>query len=320
MTADARRAAAGALLLLLTACNGASPSSGSSALPFAARRTATARSQHLVYVSASTGSSNAVYVYSAAGQGQAPIATITEGISSPAGLAVDASGNLYVANSGNNTVTVYAPGQSRPSLTYSQGVSAPLGVAVGSDGTLYVANQTGSTSGTGSVTEYPAGSIQPSLTISLASEYAYAVALDSNNALYVSWFSFAGYSVAIYKYATEGSDKGEDLNLKLPGNAWPAFAIAFDNRGNLVVPCETLTLQAPTYLAIFAPGANKPKHKIREGDVLDVVGGIAFPREKSNVFYTTAMADRVWMKLTYTKGVPRDVVTLGGPYGIALSF
>ena len=38
----------------------------------------------------------------------APLATISTGINPPSGVALDSSGKVYVANYGNNTVTVYA--------------------------------------------------------------------------------------------------------------------------------------------------------------------------------------------------------------------
>ena len=42
-----------------------------------------------------------------------PTATLT-GLTNPRGLAFDASGNLYVANYGNNTVSKFAPGSTTP--------------------------------------------------------------------------------------------------------------------------------------------------------------------------------------------------------------
>lgn len=320
MNARLRHAASATLVATLAACSGGSQS-GAGAVPSApaAYGPAKAHASHYVYVSSQLTSQGAVNVYSTQGQGQPPVATITAGISAPAGLAVDASGNLYVANSGNNTVTVYAPGQTTPSATYSSGISTPLGVAVGSDGTLYVANETGGASYAGSVTEYPSGSTTPSVTIELPGQYAISVALDSSNGLYVSWFDASSFDIAIYKYPSEGSSGGHNLNLDLPTYVFPAYAIAFDRGGNLVVPCEQLDHNPPKYLAVFPPGATEPVRKIKEAGIMDVVSGIAFPHWTSKLFYVAAENDHDWMALTYPRAIPRDVVNVGGPAGLALS-
>jgi NHL repeat len=316
----ARRAATGTLLLTLAACSGGAGGLQSGFTPpaTAASHRAYAHSTQLVYVSSDQSSNGAIYVYSAKGQAQQPIATITDGIATPAGLAVDASGSLYVANTGNNTVTVYPPGQTTPATTYSQGVSTPFDVAVGKDGTVYVANETGGASYTGSVTEYPAGSTTPTATLQVANEYAFAVALDSSNALYVSWFSLSSFGVEIYKYPAEGSTGGTNLNLDLPTYAFPAYCLAFDRSGNLVVPYERLDHNPPKYLAVFAPGATEPKKKINMGGLMDVVAGLAFP-SSGKLFYVATENDHEWLKLTYPKAIPRDVVNVGSPAGLALS-
>src|SRR5215471_17165481 len=62
----------------------------------------------------------------------------------PEGLALDANGNLYVANEGSNQVLVYNPNyvlQTTKSIT--SGLNAPTGVAFDSKGNVYVANRTG---------------------------------------------------------------------------------------------------------------------------------------------------------------------------------
>jgi len=66
------------------------------------------------------------------------------GLKAPPGIAVDASGALYVTNLGNNAVTVYSPGASgnvRPTRTLSgevTGLKGPQAIAADEDGTLYV--------------------------------------------------------------------------------------------------------------------------------------------------------------------------------------
>lgn len=59
-------------------------------------------------------------------------------MSSPRGLAVDAQGNLYVANAGNNTVTVYNK-QYQLTNTISANINLPTSVSVTQD-TIYVTN------------------------------------------------------------------------------------------------------------------------------------------------------------------------------------
>ena len=102
----------------------------------------------------------------------------------PYGIAVDLSGNIYVANltggaSSNGSVTIFSPpfssgGDIMPSATItgpSTGLSFPTGIALGSNNYVYVANLTGGPSGQGSITVYSAsaasagGNISPIATI-----------------------------------------------------------------------------------------------------------------------------------------------------------
>lgn len=90
-----------------------------------------------------------VLVYNANEKNSPPIRTITSGISNPNGIAVDASGNLWVANLSSNTVTEYAPNASSPELTLSSGLNQPWDVKVDGFGDVFVANDA-----TGSSTNY----------------------------------------------------------------------------------------------------------------------------------------------------------------------
>jgi len=129
--------------------------------------------------SASGGSGNGAVQVFAAGS-TSPTATISTGIDDPRALALDSSGNLYVANAAGGSssssssgsggsVSVYPSGSSTPSLTIGQGINAPDALAVAPNGWLYVANvasTSSSSSGSGaSVQVYLPGQTSPRFTI-----------------------------------------------------------------------------------------------------------------------------------------------------------
>jgi serine/threonine protein kinase, bacterial len=88
---------------------------------------------------------------------KSPSRTITDGVTSVAGVTVDANGTLYVANFFSNNVTEYRSGQSQPYQTITDGIDQPRGVTVNKQGWLYVAN-----SGNSVLGEFPPGSTKPS--------------------------------------------------------------------------------------------------------------------------------------------------------------
>jgi len=108
---------------------------------------------------------NAITVFSAGSNGNVSPSAIISGsnteLNSPYGIALDSSGNIYVANFAGNSVMVYpaaSNGNVSPSTTISgsdTGLDAPDGIALDSSGNIYVANGGGSGN---SVTVYPAGS------------------------------------------------------------------------------------------------------------------------------------------------------------------
>jgi DNA-binding beta-propeller fold protein YncE len=77
--------------------------------------------------------------------------TITADLNDPVRLALDAAGHLFVANLGNNTVTVYDTNNGNAEITAagskplisSASLNRPLGVAVDSKFNVYVANNSG---------------------------------------------------------------------------------------------------------------------------------------------------------------------------------
>lgn len=141
------------------------------------------------------GSGGSITIYPPGADGNvAPEATIADGASkrtqlnSPAGLALDAAGNVYVTNDGgSNSITVYAAGSKgdvAPKAVISgsdTGLDTPRGIAIDSNGNIYVANardgvvtdegeddSDSSQKAPATITVYPAGSngnVKPIATI-----------------------------------------------------------------------------------------------------------------------------------------------------------
>jgi sugar lactone lactonase YvrE len=142
------------------------------------------------------------------------------GINKPAGLALDASGNLYVSNNGGTIgVSVYAPGTSTtPIAVFNAGMTTPAQLTFDGAGNLYVANNGGN-----SVTQYKppfSNSSTASNTYTSANTTTpFSIAIDSANNVWVGQASgghiveftpagavsrtISGYTNAVYSIAAD---------------------------------------------------------------------------------------------------------------------
>ncbi len=144
---------------------------------------------------------DSVNVYPAGSNGDVAPAVLIRGgmtgFNSPEGIALDAKGNIYVANTGlwngyPGTVTIYPPARSgnvKPLAIIRGGpdteISRPMAIALDSGGNIYVANLDSS------VTVYPAGTdhnIRPAATIKGANTWLCpnGIAIDSKGKIYVA--------------------------------------------------------------------------------------------------------------------------------------
>ncbi len=194
-----------------------------------------------VYVSNRTqqGTSE-LLVYPAAAQNPSPLRIVTKKLVDATGIAVDLSGDVYVANGSGGNVVEFAPGGTSVVQTYSQGLVHPTAVTV-ANGTLYVADQPGQ------VVEYAVGNAKPLIGIAgpgYSSQPDEGIAVDpSGSQLFASASSltaipFAGgcagstYTVAVNLLPT----LWEYVPLSNNQQAW---GLAFDASGKLYVsdPC-----------------------------------------------------------------------------------
>jgi serine/threonine-protein kinase len=177
-----------------------------------------------------------------------PIGSITDGTDCAYGAAVDKAGNLYVANIGNSSVTVYPRGQTSPSLTITDDVSSPYSVAVDSKGNVFVSNL-----GNNTITAYASGQTSAYETISFY-DYGQAVGIDTdgNDNLWVACDTTN--TVFEIKAGSSGvTDPG------LTGTAGP-IGVAFGPKGELFV-----SNFSTTNVTVYKSGQTSPFESITDG-------------------------------------------------------
>lgn len=227
-------------------------------------------------VGAVPGSPNLFYVTpQAASNGSAAILRATvnySGTSSPclqSGAACsgtvrfDVRQLLAVANSGANSVTLYANGQSLPLVTIQNGVANPQAVVFDATGDLFVANQTGS------VTEYAPPYNQAPITIAGGVSRPQSLAIDARGDLFVANGNGSN-TVTVYSppyggspSATISADVDDPVYLTLDSNA-DLFVVN--------AAANTVTEYAPPYAGtptILSKGLNTPSSA-----ALDVRGNL----------------------------------------------
>ncbi|HEY1976290.1 MAG TPA: SMP-30/gluconolactonase/LRE family protein [Candidatus Baltobacteraceae bacterium] len=176
-----------------------------------------------------------------------------------------ASGYLYVANNGGNSVTVYSDSAGKLARTYSVGVNRPTALALDAASNLYVANaccrgSSAPSSTYGSVTVYSSSSAALKRTITDGVWLPRSLAFDTSNDLYVA--GAAGVAV----YAPGKSTVSRNLNIYPYGSDLPR-ALAFDPSGNLYVaafPGDAYD-SGGSSIAIYAPGATSANSIIFDG-------------------------------------------------------
>jgi len=215
-----------------------------------------------IYVSNGFGGPNqrgSVTVYRAGSSGDAvPINVVTSnftGINDASGIAVDSSGNIYVANRfvGNaGSIDIYPAGSyaTGPPIATIAGdnteLSNPIGVALDSNGNIYVLNGVDN-----AITEYPAGSngdVTPNATLNIdqgGKSFPIGMAVGGSGAVYIanqgglvcsrrSCHQVSPDSVAVYRLDSFNTKpiaviSGRDTKLASPS------AIAVDHSGAIYV-------------------------------------------------------------------------------------
>lgn len=156
--------------------------------------------------------------------GPAPASRQTQlpftGITSPTGIAVDATGDVYVTETWNDQVLKLAAGSNEQTMLPFTGLKGPVGVAVDSAGDVFVTDR-----GNNRVLELAAGSNEPTVLPFRDLDNPVSVAVDARGDAYVT------DRVRVVKLAAGSNDQ---TVLPFTGLKWPG-GVAVDGAGNVFV-------------------------------------------------------------------------------------
>jgi hypothetical protein len=204
----------------------------------------------------SDAANNVVDIFNAKG---AQTAQLT-GFSQPQGLALDNEGNLYVADTSNSRIQVYAAGFNGSPTTISDSGEAPVGVAIDRNDNLAVTNIITTSDGPGSVSFFnKSGTLLTTLSDTNFAKVIFD-AFDRKGNLYLDGTNASGGFVA---GEIVGGVNGKAITILTTGNTfgYPG-GIAFSSTGTIAIDDQEnvaiYTYNAPVKGSLGAPIATTP--------------------------------------------------------------
>jgi hypothetical protein len=240
-------------------------------------------------------SANEVLMYTQ-GKNPNPVGSITDGLSDPAGLAVDSKGTLYVSNLGNNTITEYPAGSTSPSVTLSSGLSGNYGVAVDNKGDVFTVNLN-----TNTLVGFKPGKTEPFETIT-GLDNPTGVATDSKNNVFVA----CDANNTIYEVPAGSSTLENSGLLALVG----PIGLAFTKGDTLYV-----SNFGADNVAVYDKGSKSPNTTITNGITAPTLNAFA----ANGTFLQTNQSGAVD---EYKKGKANpftSITGISGPLGVTAS-
>lgn len=209
------------------------------------------------YIYVGDAKQKSLLVYPAGVADPAPIRKVPLG-DVPQGIAIDGSGNVYVALFGTSTVDEFSRGATALVRTIVKGIYKPTGVAIDERGTLYVASHCQSACQAAYVAEFEEGSNTASKLVHAPASYAIEGVAARHHVLFMDIYNGPGAFAEEY---VGGRDTG--FKIALAGCA----GLALDDSENL------FAANAGT-LSTYAPPSYNPVKNVDygQGDAIRFVG------------------------------------------------
>ena len=259
-----------------------------------------------LYVASNAG--NDVDIYSEAKAGGL-IGALSGPFSAPQGIYINPSGTVYIGDTNNDRILVYANGSTTPTQTLSD-EGLPREITGDSNGTIYAGNVT-----QGNVAVYTAGATSPTSYLTVPNAVTVlGVAVDASNDLFVSFDTEAGGngSGQVVEFPA-GSSTPTNLGITLVS----ASGLAVDKKQNLIVADSADSDPSQAAVYVFPPGSNKPSQTLSLPNTYPI--GVALSPNDKTLFVGDADTDRV-LDFTYPKlKLHETIATSGGsPNSIAV--
>jgi DNA-binding beta-propeller fold protein YncE len=209
---------------------------------------------------------------------------VSSGLNLPHGVAVDPSGNVYIADTFNNAIEEFVPSSNTVTTLVATGLNNPSGVAVDASGNVYIANTFNNT-----IEELVRSSNTLTTLVSSGLNNPYGVAVDASGNVYIA---DAGNN-AIKEWVKSSNSVTTLVSSGLTG----PYGVAVDAGGNVYIAdagnnaIEEWVQSSNTVTTLVSSGLNGP-----EGVAVDVRG---------NVYIADTFNDAVeeWVRASNTVAV-----------------
>jgi len=224
-----------------------------------------------------------------------PMTTLAgEGLSTPLGITVDGSGNVFIADSANNRIAKWSPANQTLTTLVSTGLKSPSGVAVDVSGNLIIAD-----AGNVSIKKWTASTQSLTTLVSSGLSGILGVAVDPAGNVYIG--DAGNHVVKLWTASTQA------VTTIISKTVLGPLALSLDASGNLYI-ADDLTQSiykwtaATQTLTTLANGLNSPR-----GVAVDGSGNVYFADTNNSALKKWSAATQSVTTLASGLTAPRGV-------------